>query len=195
MCVNSHQCSFPFPQKYLWTFSLLSRYPRVGTSLPPLKFPFNLVKQVMALRACGFIVFRRLAQSSPPPDNIEYLLLQTSYGKHHWTPPKGHVDPGEDDLTTALRETQEEAGLREEHLQVVEGFLQELRYEVRGRPKTVLYWLAELRDPKMAVTLSKEHQDYRWAKLEEACSLAQHKDLQDSLRAAQQHLNTEQGKH
>ncbi|XP_021466209.1 bis(5'-nucleosyl)-tetraphosphatase [asymmetrical] isoform X3 [Oncorhynchus mykiss] len=151
--------------------------------------------QVMALRACGFIVFRRLAQSSPLPDNIEYLLLQTSYGKHHWTPPKGHVDPGEDDLTTALRETQEEAGLREEHLQVVDGFLQELCYEVRGRPKTVLYWLAELRDPKMAVTLSKEHQDYRWAKLEEACSLAQHKDLQDTLRAAQQHLDTEQGKH
>ncbi|XP_029549127.1 bis(5'-nucleosyl)-tetraphosphatase [asymmetrical] isoform X1 [Salmo trutta] len=151
--------------------------------------------QVMALRACGFIVFRQLAQSSPPPDNIEYLLLQTSYGKHHWTPPKGHVDPGEDDLTTALRETQEEAGLGEEHLQVVDGFLQELHYEVRGRPKTVLYWLAELRDPKMAVTLSKEHQDYRWAKLEEACSLAQHKDLQDTLRAAQQHLDTEQGKH
>lgn len=43
----------------------------------------------MALRACGFIVFRRLASCVPPPDNIEYLLLQTSYGEHHWTPPKG----------------------------------------------------------------------------------------------------------
>lgn len=42
----------------------------------------------MALRACGFIVFRRLAACAPA-DNIEYLLLQTSYGKHHWTPPKG----------------------------------------------------------------------------------------------------------
>ncbi|CAB1315424.1 unnamed protein product [Coregonus sp. 'balchen'] len=128
----------------------------------------------MALRACGFIVFRRLSQSSVPQHNIEYLLLQTSYGKHHWTPPKG---------------------LGEEHLQVVHGFLQELCYEVRGRPKTVLYWLAELRDPKMAVTLSEEHQDYRWAKLEEACSLAQYKDLQNTLRAAQQHLDAEQGKH
>lgn len=43
----------------------------------------------MALRACGLIVFRRLASCVPPPDNIEYLLLQTSYGEHHWTPPKG----------------------------------------------------------------------------------------------------------
>lgn len=43
----------------------------------------------MAVRACGFIVFRRLASCVLPPDNIEYLLLQTSYGEHHWTPPKG----------------------------------------------------------------------------------------------------------
>lgn len=98
------------------------------------------------------------------------------------------MDPGEDDLTTALRETKEEAGLGAEHLRVVDGFVQELRYEVRGKPKQVLYWLAELRDPRTEVTLSDEHQDYRWARLEEACTLAQYKDLQDTLRAAHRHL-------
>ncbi|XP_056129612.1 bis(5'-nucleosyl)-tetraphosphatase [asymmetrical] [Lampris incognitus] len=148
----------------------------------------------MALRACGFIVFRRLAASIPPPDNIEYLLLQTSYGAHHWTPPKGHVDPGEDDLATALRETKEEAGLGAEHLRVIDGFVQELQYEVQGRPKEVLYWLAELRDPRTAVTLSEEHQDYRWARLEEACSLAQYSDLQNTLRAAQRYVTTQHDK-
>lgn len=145
----------------------------------------------MALRACGFIVFRRLAACAPA-DNIEYLLLQTSYGKHHWTPPKGHVDPGEDDLTTALRETREEAGLAEEHLRVVEDFVQKLHYNVRGRPKDVWYWLAELKDPTISVTLSNEHQAYRWAQLEEACTLAQYKDLQDTLRAAHRHLQAQQ---
>ena len=108
--------------------------------------------------------------------------------------PSGHVDPGEDDLTTALRETREEAGLGVEHLQVIDGFLQELRYEVRGRPKEVLYWLAELRDPGTTVTLSDEHQDYRWARLEEACTLARYKDLQDTLRAAHKHLEAQQEK-
>lgn len=47
----------------------------------------------MAVRACGLIIYRRL-QSSPSSkaaDSIEYLLLQTSYGTHHWTPPKGDV--------------------------------------------------------------------------------------------------------
>lgn len=47
----------------------------------------------MAVRACGLIIFRRLqsAPSSKVTDGIEYLLLQTSYGTHHWTPPKGDV--------------------------------------------------------------------------------------------------------
>ncbi|XP_026052348.1 bis(5'-nucleosyl)-tetraphosphatase [asymmetrical] [Carassius auratus] len=146
----------------------------------------------MALRACGFVIFRHLVQKSPP-DNIEFLLLQTSYGEHHWTPPKGHVDPGEDDFTTAMRETQEEAGLGKDHLRMVDGFLQRLHYQVRGKDKEVLYWLAELRDPNTQVVLSDEHQDYRWAKLEEACKLAKYQDLQDTLTAAQRYLET-QGK-
>merc|ERR1712243_410538 len=84
------------------------------------------------VRAAGLIIFRRIQQQ------IEYLLMQTSYGEHHWTPPKGHVDPGEDDMTTALRETQEEAGLANDHFSIVDGFKKELRYEVRGRPKVNL---------------------------------------------------------
>ncbi|KAG7261653.1 hypothetical protein CRUP_012247, partial [Coryphaenoides rupestris] len=170
-------------------FLQLKQQPQLAAAEPaPLRHVKTSAVIAMAtVRACGFIVFRRLAKTSPPP-NIEYLLLQTSYGEHHWTPPKGHVDPGEDDLTTALRETQEEAGLCSEHLRVVDDFVWELRYEVRGRPKEVLYRLAELRDAEAAVTLSREHQDYRWAPLEDACTLAQYKDLQDTLRAAHKHL-------
>lgn len=36
------------------------------------------------LRAAGLVIYRRISQ------NIEYLLLQTSYGEYHWTPPKGN---------------------------------------------------------------------------------------------------------
>ena len=42
-------------------------------------------------RAAGLVIFRRRDLSCQP----EWLLLQTSYGEHHWTPPKGHLDPGE----------------------------------------------------------------------------------------------------
>lgn len=37
----------------------------------------------MAKRAAGFVILRKLC------GRIEYLLLQASYGSHHWTPPKG----------------------------------------------------------------------------------------------------------
>ncbi len=92
-----------------------------------------------------------------------------------------------------MRETQEEAGLGKDHLRMVDGFLQKLHYQVRGKNKEVLYWLAELRDPNTQVVLSDEHQDYRWAKLEEACKLVKHQDFQDTLKAAQRYIET-QGK-
>lgn len=37
---------------------------------------------------------------------------------HNYLSPPGHVDPGESDWVTALRETKEEAGLSEDDLEV-----------------------------------------------------------------------------
>ncbi|XP_027521187.1 bis(5'-nucleosyl)-tetraphosphatase [asymmetrical] [Corapipo altera] len=144
----------------------------------------------MAVRACGLIIYRRLQQapSSKVADSIEYLLLQTSYGTHHWTPPKGHVDPGEDDLQTAFRETQEEAGLQASQLTLVEGYRKELHYPVRGKPKTVVYWLAEVKDCNTEIKLSEEHQAFQWLKLEDACKLAEYEDMQATLKEAHQFL-------
>ncbi|XP_074136327.1 bis(5'-nucleosyl)-tetraphosphatase [asymmetrical] isoform X1 [Sminthopsis crassicaudata] len=144
---------------------------------------------IMSLRACGFIIFRR--PRIPKLDNsaIEFLLLQTSYGIHHWTPPKGHVDPGENDLQTAFRETQEESGLDSSQLNIIEGFKSELNYVVNSKPKTVIYWLAEVKDYNVEIRLNPgEHQAYRWLNLEEACNLAQFKDMVKTLREGHQFL-------
>ncbi|KAG8537333.1 hypothetical protein GDO81_024700 [Engystomops pustulosus] len=140
----------------------------------------------MALRACGLIIFRRVTGAAA--SDIEFLLLQTSYGIHHWTPPKGHVDPGEDDMTTALRETEEEAGLQHNHFRIVDGFRKELNYNVNNKPKTVIYWLGELMDGSAQVKLSDEHQDYRWLRLQDACALVGYQDMQDTLKEAQHFL-------
>ncbi|XP_029437123.1 bis(5'-nucleosyl)-tetraphosphatase [asymmetrical] [Rhinatrema bivittatum] len=145
----------------------------------------------MALRACGLIIFRRLKPEAPTlkaADNIEFLLLQTSYGIHHWTPPKGHVDPGEDDLTTALRETEEEAGLNASQINLIEEFRKEIVYTVKNKPKTVIYWLAELKDATTEIKLSSEHQAFSWLQLPEACKLADYQDLQEVLKEAHQFL-------
>ena len=47
--------------------------------------------------AAGLVVFRRIHSA------IEYLLLHASYELNLWSPPKGHVDPGENELQTAWR--------------------------------------------------------------------------------------------
>ena len=84
----------------------------------------------------------------------------------------------EEPRTAALRETLEEAGLGAGQLSVHWDIRQELRfrcrgseqlsvtvfccrYERRGRPKVVTYWLARLRNYDDPVTLSDEHQAYR----------------------------------
>ncbi len=133
------------------------------------------------VRAAGFIIFRRQPQ-------VEYLLMQTSYGKHHWTPPKGHVDPGESEFETALRETQEEAGFNREVLKLVDNFKVELKYSVQShqdgkvRPKMTTYWLAELIDPCVnQVRLSDEHQDFKWLPLQEAKDICGYEDFSLAL--------------
>ncbi|XP_029193212.1 bis(5'-nucleosyl)-tetraphosphatase [asymmetrical]-like [Acropora muricata] len=138
---------------------------------------------VAELRAAGLIIFRRKSFTGP----LEYLLLQTSYGKHHWTPPKGHVDPGESDMQTALRETEEESGLKKSSLEIMEHVQKTLNYEVRGKPKTVIYWPAEVKDYNVAVQLSNEHQDFKWLSLDKACELL-HDTMSVALREVDEEL-------
>lgn len=85
-------------------------------------------------------------------------------------------------METALRETQEEAGIEAGQLTIIEGFRRELSYVAREKPKTVIYWLAEVKDYNVEVRLSHEHQAYRWLGLEEACQLAQFKDMKAVLQ-------------
>ena len=102
-----------------------------------------------AKRAAGLVIYR--LKDGAGVSSAEWLLLQTSYGEHHWTPPKGHVDPGEDDMTAALRETHEEAGLDKTQFKVFDDIKEELRYEAFGAPKIVTYLLGRLNNEKMVL--------------------------------------------
>ncbi|GMT29371.1 hypothetical protein PFISCL1PPCAC_20668, partial [Pristionchus fissidentatus] len=133
-----------------------------------------VLQMTSPVRAAGLVVFRRAPA-------IEFLLLQASYPPHHWTPPKGHVDPGEDEWTAALRETKEEANIDKEQLQIFEDVHKTLAYEVKGKPKTVKYWAAQLKNPE-GVTLSHEHQHWKWAPLDEAVKIADYAEMGELLR-------------
>ena len=58
-------------------------------------------------KSCGALVVRRGAESP------EILLIKHNGG--HWAFPKGHVEAGETEEETALREVQEETGLTVMH--------------------------------------------------------------------------------
>ena len=81
------------------------------------------------VEGAGGVVFR--------PDGA-VLLLRHLDGT--WVFPKGHLDPGEDALTAALREVEEEAGVRASCPDA--GLAETTRYKnVRGTPRVITWFL------------------------------------------------------
>ena len=108
--------------------------------------------------SCGFLIVRGNPISS-------FLLMEHP---DRWDLPKGHVDPGETDLECALRELEEETGIRTDNLEIIEEFVFESRYQVNGRryggdgpvTKILRIFLGRLlSDQPIEVT---EHDGYRW---------------------------------
>ena len=87
----------------------------------------------------------------------------------------------QNDITAAVRETEEEAGLSRNQLDIFDDIKAELNYEVKYgnkyRPKVVVYWLAKLLNYEDSVVLSEEHQDFKWLSLDEARELSGFEDL------------------
>lgn len=99
------------------------------------------------------------------------------------------MDPGESDMETALRETEEEAGFVSSDLRIFEDAKHEMTYKVKNVPKIVIYWLAELLNPDKSVRLSSEHQAYEWLTLNEACDLAKYAEMQKALNEFDKYIS------
>ncbi|GIW99472.1 MAG: DNA mismatch repair protein MutT [Pirellulaceae bacterium] len=107
------------------------------------------------IEAAGLVL---LTRERPP----RVLLLRHP---KRWDLPKGHVEPGEDLRTAAVRETEEETGIPPQAIEIDDGFRWSIEYDVdtrkRGRyHKRVTYFLGYL-DRPYPVTLT-EHIGYQW---------------------------------
>ena len=92
-------------------------------------------------KSCGAIVFTR------QNNEIQYVIICSTGGEYGF--PKGHMEPGEDEYATALREIREEVGVAPT---IIEGFRMEESYPLPNKPgvtKKVVYFLAEYADQQL----------------------------------------------
>jgi 8-oxo-dGTP diphosphatase len=95
-----------------------------------------------------------------------------------WTLPKGKLDPGESFEEAALREVEEETGLRCR----LGRELPSTRYtDAKGRPKLVRYW--EMEPIEGAFSPTDEIDELRWLPPEEAADLLSYERDREVLRA------------
>ena len=117
--------------------------------------------------SAGAVIFRK-----EPKEEIQYLLLHYPSGsktkKEYWDFAKGHLEAGETELATALREVFEETGLR--NVRMVPDFREVIQYyfkaEERTVFKTVVFYLGETKEK--TIRISSEHQGFLWLPYEKA---------------------------
>jgi 8-oxo-dGTP pyrophosphatase MutT (NUDIX family) len=120
------------------------------------------------VRAAGGVVIR---------DGLVALVHRPRYDD--WTLPKGKLDSGESFEEAAIREIDEETGLRTRLVRE----LPAVQYEVRGRPKVVRYWLMEVESDPGFVP-NDEVDELRWVEPAAARSLLSYDRDRDVLMAA-----------
>ncbi|GEM_PF-403920 len=108
-------------------------------------------------------------------------------GDRFWTFPKGHMEAGESELQTALRETKEEVGL---DVEIIDKEPIENNYFLHGGKilKQVSYYLAK---PTNNIDLSlqaEEVEEARWATLDEARELANFEYMRITIDEVKQRL-------
>ncbi|MBP0959094.1 MAG: NUDIX domain-containing protein [Oscillospiraceae bacterium] len=88
-------------------------------------------------KSCGAIVYRKFH------GNTEILLIK-HVNSGHWSFPKGHVEEGETEEETALREVKEETGI---DILVDTSFRETVQYYPRkDTQKVVVYFLGKARN-------------------------------------------------
>lgn len=126
----------------------------------------------------GIIIYRKT------PDGPRFLLLY--HGRNHWSFPKGHIEAGEQSFKAALREVEEETGLRSRDLKLKDFFKIRDRFFLwrDGKKvfKIVTLYLAETANPK--IVISHEHQGYGWFLYKEALKVAKYDSIRKILKSA-----------
>jgi len=109
------------------------------------------------VKACGVLLYK------DSPARMVLLMRHPD----RWDIPKGHVEEGEDEVTCALRETEEETGIPRQQIELDPGFRFEHVYYPRYKwlnnqqvEKTLVVFLGRV--PADAEVAPTEHEGFEW---------------------------------
>ena len=124
-------------------------------------------------KSCGAVLYRN-------QDELRVLLIKQARNGN-WSFPKGHVEEGETEIETAVREVREEVGLE---IEPVSGFRETITYNPKANvKKDVVYFVSRSQSP--IVKLQKEEvSDYKWLRPREAFKTLTFKNDKDVLKKA-----------
>ena len=131
-------------------------------------------------KSCGAIVY------TTEDGIIKYLLVEEASGFHSF--PKGHMENGETEKETAIREIKEETDL---DATLISDFRVSEQYQLSEKPgvtKQVVYYLAKYTDENPRVVRSQEVRSLRSLSLEEALAVIEHENKKELLLQADKYI-------
>ena len=127
-------------------------------------------------KSCGALVFRQ-----DPRTGCTYVLMIRHKHGGHLSFPKGHVEAGETEHETAIREVEEETSVR---IRITSTFRETVRYSpMPGVQKDVVYFLA-VTDQKATHPRDGEIAEVEWVPIESAERSLTHENDKFVFRAA-----------
>lgn len=124
-------------------------------------------------KSCGAIVYRQ-------NDSWAEVLLLCHKNGGHWAFPKGHVEKGETEEETALREIKEETGLK---VRLDTSFRHTVTYSPKpGVLKDVVYFAGELAGGDQKAQ-AEEVTGLKWEAPQKALELITYENDRETLRA------------
>lgn len=120
-------------------------------------------------KSCGIVVF----------NNQKVLVIHQNIG--HWGLPKGHVEIGETEEETAIREVLEETSIK---ANIIPGFRKMITYQVRENIiKDVVYFVGTT-DNINTINQESEVSEVRWMNFNDALSIITYQDDKKVLEEA-----------
>lgn len=118
-----------------------------------------------------------------------FLLLERKETNNDWTFAKGHMKEGEVPKETAMRETEEETGIKE--IEILDAPLIHEEYEINyigeKRLKINDYFMGFVKDKEVKIQ-EDEIQSYKWVTYEEALNSFKYDRRKEVLKTAQKYL-------